>query len=61
MSRGHAQAVAALVPSATEKVIMLDPGGDIEDPVGSDMPTYRKVASQLKTLIEKRLDESPVL
>ncbi len=61
MSRGHSQAVAALVPSAMEKVIMLDPAGDIEDPVGADMATYRQVASQLKALIEQRLDEAPVL
>jgi protein-tyrosine phosphatase len=61
MSRGHAHAVAALVPSAMEKVTMLNPDGDIQDPVGADMQTYRDVASQLKTLIQKRLDEAPVL
>jgi protein-tyrosine phosphatase len=61
MSRGHSQAVAALVPSAMEKVTMLNPDGDIDDPVGADMATYRNVASQLKMLIEKRLDEASVV
>lgn len=61
MSRDHSQAVAALVPSAMEKVTPLNPDGDIADPVGSDLTTYRKVASQLKSLIERRLDEMPVV
>lgn len=61
MSQGHSQAVAALVPSAMEKVSPLDPAGDIEDPVGADMATYRHVAWHLKALIEQRLNESPVV
>jgi protein-tyrosine phosphatase len=57
MSRGHAQAVAALVPSAVEKTMTLDPSADIEDPIGGDLSLYNEVASQLKSLIEQRLAE----
>jgi protein-tyrosine phosphatase len=57
MSRNHAQAVAALVPSAAEKVATLDPEGDIEDPIGSDVAVYQDLAGQLRKLIERRLDE----
>jgi len=57
MSRNHAQAVAALVPSATEKVATLDPDKDIEDPIGSDVAVYQELAGQLRKLIEQRLEE----
>jgi L-threonylcarbamoyladenylate synthase len=57
MSRNHAYQVTALVPAATEKVTTLDPAGDIDDPVGSDVHVYQELAGQLKTLIEQRLAE----
>lgn len=57
MSRSHAQAVAALVPSAADKTMTLDPSQDIEDPIGGDLSLYNEVATQLKSLIEKRLAE----
>jgi hypothetical protein len=49
--------VLALVPSAADKVQMLNPGGDIEDPIGADVSVYRELAGQLQKLIETRLDE----
>jgi len=58
MSRSHAFQVMALVPSATTKVSTLDPTGDIEDPIGSDVQTYQVLAGQLFKLIDKRLQES---
>ena len=57
MSRNHAQAVTALVPSASEKVATLDPAGDIEDPIGGDVRIYHDLAGQLRQLIERQLDE----
>jgi protein-tyrosine phosphatase len=61
MSRAHAQAVVALVPSATDKTHTLDPSGDIEDPIGGDASLYRELAVHLNNLIEKRLAESITL
>lgn len=58
MGRSHAAAVKALVPSATGKTLTLDPDRDIEDPIGSDDETYRKLAGKLKNLIELRLSET---
>ncbi|HEX4794491.1 MAG TPA: Sua5/YciO/YrdC/YwlC family protein [Humisphaera sp.] len=55
MSRGHAQAVMALVPAAATKVATLDPDGDIDDPIGSDVGVYKDLAGQLRTLISRRL------
>ena len=60
MGRGHAQAVHSLVPSASDKVQTLDPDGDIEDPIGSDLAVYKSLAGQLSTLIQKRLDERKI-
>ena len=60
MGRGHAQAVRSLVPSAVDKVQTLDPDGDIEDPIGSDLAVYKSLANQLSTLIELRLNERKI-
>ena len=57
MSRSHAGAVIALVPSAAEKTVTLDPGGDIEDPIGGDLSLYQELAGQMQLLVEKRLEE----
>lgn len=57
MSRNHAQAVTALVPSASEKVVTLDPAGDIDDPIGGDVRLYQDLAGQLRLLIQRRLEE----
>jgi L-threonylcarbamoyladenylate synthase len=57
MGRSHAQAVMALVPSATEKVATLDPDRDIDDPIGGDVRLYQHLAGQLRDLIQKRLEE----
>ncbi|MEA2708706.1 MAG: protein arginine phosphatase [Phycisphaerales bacterium] len=57
MSRAHAAAVTALVPSAAEKTMTLDPDGDIDDPIGGDLSLYQTLAAQMQQLIEKRLEQ----
>jgi protein-tyrosine phosphatase len=57
MGRAHASAVTALVPSAAEKTMTLDPGGDIDDPIGGDLSLYQQLAGQMRELVEKRLRE----
>jgi protein-tyrosine phosphatase len=61
MSRGHAAAVMALVPSAAERVATLDPAGDVDDPIGGDLSLYQDLAGQLKALIEQRLKDREIL
>ncbi len=58
MSRNHAAAVVALVPSAVDKTTTLDPGGDIDDPIGGDLTLYQQLVGQIQQLVEKRLDET---
>ena len=60
MGRGHAAAAVAMAPSAREKVVLLDPAGDIDDPIGGDAELYETLAGQLRELIEKRLEELPL-
>ena len=60
MGVSHAHAVRSLVPAAAGKVDTLDPAGDIDDPIGSDLTVYKQLAGQLTTLIERRLEERPI-
>jgi protein-tyrosine phosphatase len=57
MSRDHAAAVTALVPSAAEKTMTLDPDGDIDDPIGGNLELYQTLAGQMVQLIDKRLEK----
>ncbi|MEM6313364.1 MAG: Sua5/YciO/YrdC/YwlC family protein [Planctomycetota bacterium] len=58
MGRSHAEQVMGLVPASVDKVLTLDPEGDIEDPIGSDEAHYRKLAQRMRELIQSRLDET---
>ena len=55
MGQNHRRAVLAMSPNATNKVHLLDPEGDIEDPIGGDVALYLSLARRLNTLIEDRL------
>lgn len=58
MGRGHRSAVLGMVPSAGEKVKMLDPtGADIEDPIGSDVGVYRTLAASMDQMVRRRVSE----
>lgn len=57
MTRGHVQAVLEMDPSAASKVMPLDPAGDIEDPIGSDLTIYQRCAETIRRGLEQRLKE----
>ena len=50
----------SMVPNAADKVVTLNPEGDIDDPIGSDSSVYQELAGQLRGYIEKRLQEQPI-
>jgi protein-tyrosine phosphatase len=54
MSRGHLRAVTGLVPAAADKVELLDPDGDIEDPIGGEAELYSALARRMRGLIDAR-------
>ncbi len=56
MTRGHAETLRAMAPSAAERVRMLAEG-DIEDPVGQPDEAYARCAAQIEKALRKRLEE----
>jgi protein-tyrosine-phosphatase len=55
--RVAAQRLVADSPEDMAKVVMLDPTGDIEDPIGLGQREYDGLADHLSRLIPKRLKE----
>lgn len=57
MTRNHLEAVLDMVPSARDKVFLLDANGDIEDPVGAGLTLYLRVAERIRRQLEQRIKE----
>lgn len=61
MGRNHAAQIRAMSGSAAGKTWMLDPSGDISDPIGGDLRLYQELAGRLKSLIETRLSDGRLI
>ncbi len=61
MSAAHTRAILAMVPSAADKVVPLNPEGDVEDPIGLDIDVYRSLAGKMEQMIEQRLTERELI
>jgi len=60
MTAGHVRAAQALVGPRSQdarKIYLLDPEGDIDDPIGQGQEAYDSVAKTLMTLIPRRLTQ----
>lgn len=57
MTATHQQAVLNLVPSAAGKTFLLDPSGDVEDPIGSGATAYQRCAEIIRRRLAQRLKE----
>ena len=57
MGESHRRAVVAMVPSAAGKAERLDPGGDIDDPIGSSLTIYQRCAEVIRRRLVSRLQE----
>lgn len=58
MTASHAQTARELLPAnLRSKVHLLDPEGDIEDPIGGPQTLYDSLARQFVDIIERRLEE----
>lgn len=57
MTAGHVQAVVDAVPQAGDRCFLLDPAGEISDPVGLDIDTYRACAEQIERCLSERINE----
>ena len=58
MGKTHAESTLAMSPSAAARVMPLDPARDVEDPIGSDVSTYRELAGHFVPLIESRFEQT---
>jgi protein-tyrosine phosphatase len=61
MGRSHAMSIQAMSPAAGKKLQLLDPTGDIDDPIGSDLQTYQSLAQHMQGLIRTRLKEGRII
>jgi tRNA threonylcarbamoyl adenosine modification protein (Sua5/YciO/YrdC/YwlC family) len=57
MTKAHRAGVLAHLPAAGDKTQVLDPEGDIADPIGGDIERYRAVAERLKNVLRQRIAE----
>ena len=57
MTRAHLDAILAAAPWTRTPVERLDPDADIEDPIGTDLPSYQSTAATIRQAVERRLRE----
>jgi len=57
MTDSHLEAALELDPTAKSKAVLLDPNGDIDDPIGGSLTVYQRCAELLRRRIESRVRE----
>ncbi len=58
MTEGHRRVLEEWMPDVASRVALLDPeGGEIEDPIGGTLDTYRGTAKRIHGCLEKRWGE----
>lgn len=57
MTRAQCEAVIDMFPSAATKTKLLDPDGDIEDPIGAGLEIFLRCARRIQDLVRFRFDE----
>ena len=57
MTQAQRNAVIKIAPAAAEKTLCLDPEGDVEDPMGSELVNYVNCARRIHSLVGLRFDE----
>jgi len=58
MTRGHVDAARRLVadrPALKDRIQLLDPAGDVDDPIGMGQEAYDELARQFAELIPSRI------
>ncbi len=58
MTRRHIAEVTGAVPDAAGKTFLLDPAGDIRDPIGGDADVYERVAGRIDRSLKERIREN---
>lgn len=56
MTESHLDAVRAMAPEISERAVLVDPDGPIDDPIGAGPSVYLECAKRLRRVIGQRLD-----
>lgn len=57
MEQAHREAVLSLHPQVADRCVLLDPDGEIEDPIGQPLEVFHRCAEQIEGALEKRVGE----
>lgn len=57
MEHHHREVILSLCPDMADKCLLMDPKGDVADPVGQPLPVFRQCAHQIRQAMEYRLSE----
>lgn len=57
MTRSHLSVILNSVPAVADRVFLIDPEGDIEDPIGGGVDVYDRCQAQIGRGLEQRLKE----
>lgn len=57
MARHHVDAIDALLPGSRRKTRLLDPSGDVDDPIGGPIEAYEKAADRISEALKERTKE----
>ena len=55
LSRAHVDMMRAWAPHVEDRIAVLDPARDVEDPVGRGLDAHRRAAEQIRRAVEKIL------
>lgn len=53
MARAHVEMMRAWAPHVADRIEILDPGSDVEDPVGRGLDAHRRAAEQIRKAVER--------
>ncbi len=57
LSSSHLAAIVTSLPESADKVQLLDPGGEVPDPIGGDLLLYRSTRDHISRAVSARLPE----
>lgn len=61
MARHHLDSIRSIAPAVAGKAVLLDPAGDIPDPIGGGIEEYTAVAERITRALEERLKNEVVI
>lgn len=60
MTRGHLEAIRAMISLPDDRLMLLDESGDIADPIGGSASQYEETAQHIESALARRLESLDV-